>query len=246
MENFDSVNAFAERIESLLREVLPGDPVDSYVFIQETDKGDRSTILSNGTIDLTTYSKPALGFSFSFLCTQNSHGYLTIQESNIVVEPSSKNSISSEPFFHYDYVRNHNGDIPAAHINIHASNDSLTRVMLQCGSKKRGRQRRQDFVNKGVFPTVSTLHFPLGGNLFRPSLEDVLEMIVYEFGVDVKKNWHEALVASRLDYRTIQYRALIREHPDVALEALRDAGLKFNESTVPNAQLGDIDRLTAY
>lgn len=214
MEKRDTVNDFAERIDCLLRNVLCVASGDSLVKILEGPDAVRSVISNDEVIDLTVDSKPVLGLAFSFSCTRSPQGFLTVEDSSIILSPSQE-AASSEPFFHYDYVRDHRGDIPAAHINIHASNDSLTRVMLQCGLKKRGKRRRKDFVDRGVFPTVSTLHFPLGGNLFRPSLEDVLEMAVYEFGIDTRDDWHEALVASRLAYRTIQYRALVRDRKSV-------------------------------
>ena len=109
-----------------------------------------------------------------------------------------------------------------------------------------GKQRRKDFVNNGTFPTVSSLHFPLGGNLFRPGIEDVLEMLISEFGIDTTNNWKEYLVSSRRQYRTIQLKTLIREHPEIAIETLKEVGLVFDETTVPKPKESKIDRLIVY
>lgn len=196
-------------------------------------------------ITLRGEGKGVLRLQFSYECEMNVYGYLTIEKSSIRILPQNEGYLGA-PFFHYDYLRDHHGDVPAAHINIHASNDEITKTMLQCGLKKRGRRRREKFVKNGVFPTVSNLHFPLGGNLFRPSLEDILEMVVYEFGIDTVDGWHDVLEASRVEYRTIQYKALVREHPHIALEALREAGLIYEEDSVPLPIRGTVDRLTAY
>jgi hypothetical protein len=40
---------------------------------------------------------------------------------------------------------------------------------------------------------MSDLHFPVGGSRFRPSLEDVLDMLVRELGVDHEPGWRDAL-----------------------------------------------------
>ncbi|MFC0265892.1 hypothetical protein [Alloscardovia macacae] len=143
----DTAVFFAERIESLLRGVLgQPDMHGSYAQLYETE-GARKTVISHvgSGITLTGEGKGVLRLQFSYEYEINAHGYLTIEKSSIRILPQNEGYLGA-PFFHYDYLRDHHGDVPAAHINIHASNDEMTKTMLQCGLKKRGRRRREKFV----------------------------------------------------------------------------------------------------
>lgn len=247
MTRMDAVEEFAHRLVVLLRGVLDVDDMDDVVQVNDSPELGLSVISSfDRGIPLRVEGKEVLRLAFEYECEMSDHGYLTIDKSSIRVLPVPSHHYVGAPFFHYDYVRDHHGHIPAAHMNIHASNDELTKIILQCGSKERGKRRRKDFVKNGTFPTVSDLHFPLGGNLFRPSLEDVLEMLIAEFGIDAHTQWHDVITKSRYEYRMIQYKALVREHPEIAVEALRESGLQYDEATVPAARRGAVNRLTAY
>ena len=71
--------------------------------------------------------------------------------------------------------------MPAAHIHVHAHRDGLSHALGKTGSKtKRGKARAE----AREVPRMADLHFPVGGHRFRPCLEDVLEMLVTELGVD--------------------------------------------------------------
>ena len=64
---------------------------------------------------------------------------------------------------------------------------------------------------------VSDLHFPVGGSRFRPCLEDVLDMVVRELGVDHQSDWRNALAVGRERWRRMQAAAVVRD----ASEAIR-------------------------
>lgn len=96
--------------------------------------------------------------------------------------------------------------------------------MLSCGKGLRSKNRRKKYINDGAFPTFSTLHFPVGGDRFRPGLEDMLQMAVYEFHIDVTDEWEKPLNYSREEYRERQLKALVREYPDLAWDALTENG----------------------
>lgn len=71
---------------------------------------------------------------------------------------------------------------------------------------------------------MSEIHFPVGGSRFRPSLEDVLEMLIDEFGVDSPSDFRENLRKGRIDWRQIQLKAAVRDDPASAVEALKALG----------------------
>jgi hypothetical protein len=58
----------------------------------------------------------------------------------------------------------------------------------------RDSRRGRALANNHSVPAMRELHFPVGGPRFRPCLEDVLEMLVVELGVDCSADAREALV----------------------------------------------------
>lgn len=248
VEQEDPVRSFAQRIENFLT-ALFGSRREEYTTV-ESAKGRSGKIQyysirnkSDNGVALQAEKQNLVFLKYDYLCFMDDDSFLTVSESSISVTASNK----TEPFFHYDYLRNpESGEIPTAHINIHAANDDLVRTMLQCGSKNRGKKRRKGFIERGAFPTVSTLHFPVGGNLFRPSLEDVIQMIICEFGIDVSDNWDKVIMESRQEYRIRQFKALVREHPEIAAAELQRLGCELEVETLPAPHNGALDRLTAY
>lgn len=81
------------------------------------------------------------------------------------------------------------------------------------------------------------LHFPLGGARFRPCLEDLLEFVIREFGIDTVPGWEDVISVGRISWRHIQLVAAVRDDPDTARIALSELG--------ENAQ-ADEDRLARY
>lgn len=239
---------FAQRLENLMTSVV-GPTENSYTTVTSglQRKSTEAILIQQNNqkgIALSVEGKPLLRLSYKFRCTcDNPATELQVEESNIALRTES----SAEPLLHYDYVRNIRGNIPAAHINVHASNDAATKAMLACGFKAQGRNRRQDFIKRGIFPTFSSLHLPVGGDRMRPGLEDVLQLAVYEFGIDVEDGWQDAIEASREEYRKIQLRAFVREFPDIAFEELRQAGYVKGEH-VPErpTREGRVSRLIRY
>ncbi len=222
---------FAQRVETLLQNVLGGRD-DGYVAEPEGIplKGDRTgyriTQKSVRGVPLNSDGDTVAGLSFRFHCScRNENSWLQVDKSVIMVTAEPEHM----PLFHYDYNRGRTSETPGAHINIFGSNDAATRIMLSCGKGLRGKSRRKKYVNDGAFPTFSTLHFPVGGDRFRPGLEDVLQMAVYEFHIDVTDEWEGHLNRSRAEYRERQLKALVREYPDLAWDVLTENGAGLAE-----------------
>lgn len=73
-------------------------------------------------------------------------------------------------------------------------------------------------------PRTEALHFPTGGHRFRPSLEDILEALVVDFGLDVAAQGKELLRRQRIKFRKRQLAAAIGDEVETAAEALRELG----------------------
>lgn len=216
---------FAQDIENLLSAVLgPDELAYTAAPVWSTRRNEDTCLIASreGDVPLAVEGNVILHLSYSYQCTcGNARGLLQVERSSVKLRAGS----SQSPFVSYDYVRDARSNTPAAHINVYASNDPVTQAMLACGAKRQGRNRRKEFVDRGVFPTFSSLHFPVGGDRMRPGLEDVLQMAVTEFGIDVLDGWKAAIEETRKRYRAEQLRALVREFPDIAFDTLRAEGL---------------------
>lgn len=193
----------------------------------------RATLLSgNGAEGFTVRQEPANGIDLkvrgevlfrltvSYKCSlDRASTYLAVDESEVKVFP--KGSASGEPLFRYEYDRSAVDDMPAAHIQIHAHRDAFSYVLGNAGqSTDRGKRRAR----LAEIPRICDLHFPVGGHRFRPCLEDVLAMLVHEFGVDSDPQGLEALSDGREIWRRTQVRSVVRDCPSEAIDVLTALG----------------------
>lgn len=174
-----------------------------------------------------------------YRCAWNSdQRFFAIESSSITVHIEGVN----EPFFHVDYARDGSETVPVAHLNVHAHRDEVVWAMLMARTK-RGKARHAAAA-RGTITRISALHFPLGGHRFRPGLEDVLEMMINEFGIDRAPVAITALRAGRRRFRAIQVSSAVADDPETAAEALRRIGYVVTAPPVlPSARE---DRLAAY
>jgi hypothetical protein len=222
----DQATQFAQRIEDLLQHVLgANDTLYTAAPEGKLARGGRSSYvihqLPEDGISINSDGECILKLSYTFHCSCKEPGsWLQVDKSSIMLTGEPKHV----PLFRYDYVRSPSSDIPAAHLNVYGSNDTASRLMLACSGGKRTRNRRKEYLEKGAFPTFSSLHFPVGGDRLRPGLEDVLQMAVYEFHIDVEPEWENALNDSRAEYRQSQIKAIVREFPDLVYDELVESG----------------------
>lgn len=213
--------AFAADLHDVLRRVLAGDvpPLD----VRWDERGQPSVVVAQepeSGIPLTVDGTTILRLRMSFHCTLDRTGrFLAVRSSRVDATAEG----TEEPLFRYDFDAATDERIPAAHLNVHGHRDELVFAMMAAGARLRGRARASD-VRRGRVPRVATLHFPLGGHRFRPAFEDVLEMLVREFGLDTRDGWREALDEGRRRWREVQLRAAVRDDPGSAAAVLGDLG----------------------
>ncbi|HVW81009.1 MAG TPA: hypothetical protein VHB69_08745 [Mycobacteriales bacterium] len=150
-------------------------------------------------------------------CYDYSGQYLTIEKSDLGLGLAK----SSEPFFRVEYDRNmdRKNRLPAAHFQVHGHRDDMTSLMLHA-DEHRPRERWR----AGRFPRLSAFHFPVGGDRYRPCIEDILSIAVKEFGVRTIRGAWEALDEGRAEWRRVQLAAAVRDAPEIAAAALRGEG----------------------
>lgn len=163
-----------------------------------------------------------LRLSVSFQCEFDHRAhFLAVDESEIVVRAVG----ASEPLFRYDYLRSPASSQAGAHVQVHAHRDAISHLLATCGDNtRRARDRQRAAVKGDRLPQLSDLHLPLGGSRFRPCLEDVLQTLIDEFGVDAPDGALAALAEGRAEWRRKQLGAAVRDSPEVAARVLRALG----------------------
>lgn len=187
-------------------------------------------------IQLTINGKARLQLFIKFFCGWDSASrFLAVDKSWFHVRLDEKDT----PLFRYEYVRQPGGVIPAAHLQVHAHRDETIYLMT---AAERGRPKARK--RKVKVPRLAELHFPLGGHRFRPCIEDVLEMLIFEFGIDTCPAFRRAIHHGREQWRKMQLRAAVRDDPELAADVLRSMDFEIlspEEPVLPNR-----DKLVAF
>lgn len=184
---------------------------------------------------------PLLGIELDLSCIiGEGHGHLTVEHSTIKVWPKARTT--GEPLFRYEFIRNSTSTVPSAHLQVHAHRDAFTHLMGHAGKDSNRARRRSQRPLNGKIPAVSEYHFPLGGPRFRPCLEDILESLRVEFGLQVDPNiWLPKLRVARKEWRNKQLAAAIRDSPAEAIKIIQD--LIGEDILIPNHLRDNDERL---
>lgn len=173
-----------------------------------------------GGIVLSIDSEPRLQLQIDYtLFVSPNSGQATVQSSSFLVRPFGV----GRPLFTVDYVRKAGRNVPAAHYNFHFSHDDFTQQLLTAGNARRGKHHLKAAAS-GSRPRLADVHFPVGGHRFRPCLEDVIESLRIEFGIDVQETATKALREGRQNWRRVQLRAAVSDDPEAAIAELSARG----------------------
>lgn len=160
------------------------------------------------------------------LCVDSYGTHIAVESSSFVL----KAKIERTPIIRWDYDRKANNK-PRSHVQITAHRGALSHILSRLEHK--------------TPHNVESLHIPMGGERFRPCLEDVIEFLIRDCGFQGTAGWKQAIADSRARWRRIQTRAVVRDSPKCAVAELESLGYEVR----PHAQ-GDreerIDRLTAW
>lgn len=159
-----------------------------------------------------------------YLGLDSSGNYLKAWRSKIAVH----STLDRTPLVRQEFDAMVSESAPLAHWHVHADRGALSHLL------GRAHAVRPDVVKKPH--DMSSLHFPVGGERFRPCIEDVLEFLVREFGVDHKHGWHDALCRGREQWRRMQFRSTVRDLQDEAADVLRRHGWAVEPPVTPRAE----------
>jgi len=141
-----------------------------------------------------------------YRCTVDTAGqYLAVDESQFMV----KWGPVKDPLLRLHFVRSPQKQ-PGAHWHVHAERVAFAAILALAG--------------KANAHSLGSLHLPIGGTRMRPALEDLLEFLVPECGVDAADGWESALATGRERWRRHQIGALVRDAPDEAVRVLEELG----------------------
>lgn len=149
---------------------------------------------------------------------------------------------SNFPVFAFDYVKDARANTPAAHWNVYANRQDVSESLRRAGAQRRGSTNRRA-ARDGRTGIVGEMHFPVGGHRFRPCLEDVLDMVWSEYGIDTRPTARAAIDEGRRRWRQIQLKAAVSDDPSTAAEELRRLGISVPDLSASLSER--LDRTTA-
>lgn len=123
-------------------------------------------------------SKSGLYLNLSFRLERSALGHLSVVSSFIGLFGDKE---CSKELFHIDYEREKADGYPEAHLQIEANSPHWEKL-IESTSTPSDKKRE-----------LSKLHFPVGGRLFRPTLEDLIEFLIIERFVKPLEGWNTAI-----------------------------------------------------
>jgi len=198
---------FAGEVSDLLSRSLPNVPAIDVVVLENRFRirldGQTEKV---GGIPLHVRGQHLAWLRVHFSCRADKTGeYLAIDSGSFWI--LSARAVA--PLFRFEF-KYESRTAPHAHIQVHGERGALTHLLT-----RGGHDRPHD---------MSALHLPTGGSRFRPSLEDVIQFLVAECGIDPIEGWEEAVAEHRAHWRDIQTRAAARAMPEAAAAALETIG----------------------
>jgi hypothetical protein len=230
----EQADSFAQELQGLLDGVLPGQRVIRSV--QAAD-GRRYVVRPEGDdvqarrLPLTIDGEQLASLQLDIYLSLDRVGrYLKATRSDVVVH----SVLDRQPLVRLEY-RADMQDAPVAHWQFHAERGAFTHL-LSHASRTRPRQVRRPH-------DLSALHLPVGGERYRPCLEDVLQFLVEDCGVDAVPGWRTAVTAGRERWRRRQLASAVRDAPGVAVRILGELGYRVEPPThVPSDNLAALQR----
>lgn len=195
----DQAAQFADDVRRLLNAVFGGDQE-----ITVTHTASKSRIVAN--VRLTVLGEHLARLKIDLWCCLDSRQqYLAVEESTyqLIAE------VDRAPIIRFEYERGATTK-PRAHVQVHAHRGALSHLLSRA---------------RHLTPhSMESLHLPVGGDRFRPCLEDMIEFLVVECKFDRQDGWRTVVEDGRERWKRIQTRTVVRDAPSEAAATLRALG----------------------
>ncbi|MCF3960488.1 hypothetical protein [Streptomyces fuscigenes] len=221
----DLAREFADKLTSLTRGVL-GEGAPRFHAVNVGSRVRVSPLNENeveANIPVSINGEPRLELLARYYCCwDGSSTFLATDKADIHVFYRG----IADPLVRFEYVRS-SKEPPGAHIQVHAHRDEMAYLLrlADAGRPKRGMKHDK-------LPRLSEMHLPVGGHRMRPALEDVLMFLKRELAIDTAPGW-QAVINERLqEWRIVQLKSAVRDHPEAAAEILRVLGYEVTEPKI--------------
>lgn len=156
--------------------------------------GPRSDYPRFGAVPLRVRGSHLLDLMLEFRFRLTEQGQRAVAET---AEIAVAHATDRQPLVRFDYVRQRSW--APAHIQVHGESSVLGYVFAHSGRLRPPRTRIQE------------LHLPMGLYAMPPGLEDVIEFLVHNLGVDAAPNWEQHVARAREQRRVLQLRHLMED-----------------------------------
>jgi hypothetical protein len=208
----EQAQQFADELSALLTAVFPGAP-----GVAAQISGDRVVVAPVEDVALLVEGNRLATLEIHVRCRLDSRGrWLAVDQSAYKLRLDA----DSTPLLRLEYMRDAH-TAPSAHLQVHAQRGALSHLLSRAGHH--------------APHDMSKLHLPLGGARFRPCLEDLVQLLVSEFGLDALPAWEQAVFQGRARWRRTQAKAVTRDFPDEAVDVLRQLGYQVEAPSEPAA-----------
>jgi hypothetical protein len=203
----EQVESFVSDVASALAAVQSSAPVVNAEYA--ASDSDRLRAAVDAKVELHPPAEPGdslaeLGVSYK-LCVDSFSDYLAVEHSSFVL----KAKVDRAPIFRWDYDRDPRSK-PSSHVQITAHRGALSHLLSR--------------LEHDTPHSMESLHLPMGGDRFRPSLEDVVEFLIRDCGFPGVDGWKAVVQRGRAKWRRIQTRVAVRDSPAEAVAALEAMG----------------------
>jgi hypothetical protein len=214
----ERAGAFAQEIQDTLDGVLPGEHqlvsrrLDDEVRLERFIVQPRGESAAERRIPVYVNGEQLASLSVSlYLELDRTKTYLKTVRSDTTIHAV----LDRTPLVRLEYRADMHTE-PIAHWQLHAERGAFSHLLARAHAHRPERVPRPH--------DLASLHLPVGGERFRPCLEDVLQFLVVDCGVDYCAGWELAIEAGRERWRRRQLGSAVRDVPSEAARVLRELG----------------------
>jgi hypothetical protein len=209
----EQAERFATDLSATLQGALPHSPSAKAEVSEASER--RVVVRPEREFNLFVKEEPLAVLDIRLRCQLDSRGkWLAVEDSSYALIAK----VDRTPVIRFDYLRKPN-TCPSAHVQVHAHRGALTHLLSRAGHEKPH--------------DMSALHIPVGGSRFRPCLEDVVQFLIEECRFDAVGSWRAAIEEGRATWRRTQVKAVVRDFPTEAAEALERLGYSISAPKEP-------------
>ena len=213
----DRAQQFAEEIEATLLAVLPGKHAMLSRRIEDFERYVLRPAGPRGEIPIHVGGEHLASLAISFYLTMDrAKAYLKTVGSKFTL----LSVLEKKPLVRLEYLADMQR-APISHWQMHAERGAFSHLLARAHAHNPERVAKPH--------DLASLHLPVGGERYRPCLEDLLEFLVVDCGVDHQPGWQNAVHDGRMRWRRRQLGAAVRDTPDEAARVLRELGWRCTE-----------------